>query len=80
MNYGTYERIRMKFSGYFRTFCLILAVSLFFVTVIDNVSPSMIHSADAARFILRVEEEVYTPGESLVIYGAGVSNDGDRTS
>lgn len=37
--------------------------------------PTLIQPAAAAKFILRVEEQVYTPGESLVIYGAGEAND-----
>jgi hypothetical protein len=31
--------------------------------------------AEAARFTLLVEEDVYTPGETMVVYGAGAEND-----
>ncbi len=34
-----------------------------------------VQRVDAARFTLLVEEDVYIPGESLVIYGAGADND-----
>jgi hypothetical protein len=76
MNYETHERkLVMKFDSN-RVVCCLVAVSLFLAFGLNlPLHFGLIQSADAARFILRVEEEVYTPGESLVIYGAGANND-----
>jgi hypothetical protein len=59
----------------YRVTCAFFAVSLALSIVIISFVGVVSQPADAARFILRVEEDVYTPGESVVIYGAGAPND-----
>lgn len=54
-------------------FCLSLILSTLVIFALSG--SNILQPAEAARFTLLVEEEVYTPGETLVVYGAGAEND-----
>lgn len=68
---------RMKINDSVRVFFFVVAVSVIvFAPVTGLPSQSgLIRPAYAAKFTLLVEEDVYTPGETMVIYGAGAAND-----
>jgi hypothetical protein len=73
----TEKKPDMKLNDVIHVLCVILTVSLLSLSTISSMFQEwpLIVPASAARFTLLVEEQVYTPGEILVIYGAGAEND-----
>ena len=67
----------MKFNELVHVFSVIAVVMLILLTIVTSIipAPELLRPAMAARFTLLVEEDVYTPGETTVIYGAGAPND-----
>jgi hypothetical protein len=78
MKRKTTEKIRrMKLDKLVHVLSLIAIVGLIQLSSMTSMSPQseLLKPAMAARFTLLVEEDVYTPGETMVIYGAGAPND-----
>lgn len=71
------EKLYKFFKGKFAfDFSCIAVTCLLLLSVLAAALPSiLIEPAYGARFTLLVEEEVYTPGETMVIYGGGAEND-----
>jgi hypothetical protein len=78
MKCKTIEKIRrMKPCKLVHILSVIAVIALIQLSVMTNIFPQseLLKPAMAARFTLLVEEDIYTPGETMVIYGAGAPND-----
>lgn len=73
----TEKNCYVKFNELAHVFTVIALVITVLSTVVTSLIPQseLLKPAMAARFTLLVEEDVYTPGETMVIYGAGAPND-----
>jgi hypothetical protein len=67
----------MKINELVHVFSVTAVVLLILLTIETSIIPQseLLRPAMAARFTLLVEEDVYKPGETTVIYGAGAPND-----
>ena len=78
MNSETPEKkCAVKLNELSHVFHVALVISLILFAIVTSLpsQSGVLPSASAARFTLLVEEQVYTPGERLIIYGAGAAND-----
>src|SRR5687768_1427403 len=59
-----------------------IVISLVFIPILLHASastltfqPAMINKAYGAEFLVRVNQQVFVPGDTLVVYGKGAAND-----
>lgn len=71
------EKSKMKLYAQSHVFHVALLIALILFATVSSLpsEPGLLRAASAARFTLLVEEDVYTPGETLTIYGAGAADD-----